>query len=621
MTKYKLVVTSVFLLILGTIIGYGIAKYNQSQNVIHDNQTSDNVGYIYTYERTDKVDKTDTRDLSNYSSKYSSTYQYMQYIYSTLDDDQSTDKLIQLLEEIENDTNVDRQFRASLAVIDKLVLVDPSLALQHVQTMKLEHKEELVKGLFRVWSKINMERAVDKAIGLSGKLRSAASSSILKECMQLDSCDYSTVYLSLNHDNSLNIFNLEFAESIDPKRLANLWRNAISNDELISNQPYLKVLASKWVSESGLAALQEIDQSLSSPQIKYDILDIALRSHAQNNPRESFEFALNFPISSEINNFFFSIFVSWVDINPIEAFTIVSNVEPAGRRRDFQQSIINIWTFDQPRTLLDYSEYIPQHLRDTAQKHALNQIAEEDPQSAIELANQILDTEQLEGGLSLILQTWSSNNVTAALDWLLNHEEYSTNVEFLKTVFGEYARYYPAKALQLTENMEVTKKLAVQQMVVASISETDALYARDLLSKMDPGSYIVNLHAVIRGLIRQGYPLEAIALIDNSLLNELQDNSPVNLIQDRFTHTVINEWLMIDPIDAYTNLARITNKKVASKLAQRLIADNQYDHNFEPAAIAEIQAYVLPEDETKVDEYELSRFPPNGEIMIRLRPQ
>lgn len=627
MNKDKLALMSFSLLVLGVLIGYGITKYNQTRYVIHNNQENERVivGYSSAYPQPDKEDITsilNAKEISIGSNRNSSIYQYMQYIYSTLTDESDPGYLVQILNEIQKEQNAERKFRASLAVIDKLGLTDPTLALQHVKSMKLERKEELIKGLFVVWSRIDMTDAVDNAIGLSGRFREAAASSILKECMHLDPCDYPTVYETLNYDNSLRLFYFDTAGSSDPKRLANLWRNAMSRGEqMVSNRLYLKVIARKWVSESGLPALKEIDRSLSNPQVKYDILEAVLQEYMHEKPRESFEFALNFPVSSEINSLFYSILASWVDINPIEAFTIVSTVEPPGRRRDFQQSILNYWTIDQPRSLLDYSENIPKQLRDTAQKQALEQIAKDDPQSAIELANQILSIEQLEQGISLILLSWSSNDVTSALDWVLSHEEYATNVGFLKTVIREYAKYYPDKALQLTENMEFTKRLALQQMVVASISETDAIYARDLLSKMDPGSYIVNSHAVIRGLVRQGYPLEAIALLDNSQMNKLQDSSSINFIQDQFRHTVINEWLMVDPFDAYTNLPRITNEKFASKLAQRLIADNRYYHNFEPAAIAEMQTYVLPEDETKVDKYEVSRFPPNGEVMIKLRPQ
>lgn len=191
MKKYKLAITSVFLLILGTFIGYGIAKYNQSRYVIPNNQVSDNVDYIYAYEQTDKVDRTDTRYLSDYSSKYSSTYQYMQYIYSYLNDASSDESLISLLEEIENETNAERQFRATIAVIDKLVLIDPNSALIHVQSMETSRKIDLVKGLFDAWSTTDMVSAIDKAKSLSGRLRDAATSSILKECLKLDSCEYS----------------------------------------------------------------------------------------------------------------------------------------------------------------------------------------------------------------------------------------------------------------------------------------------------------------------------------------------------------------------------------------------------------------------------------------------
>lgn len=160
--------------------------------------------------------------------------------------------------------------------------------------------------------------------------------------------------------------------------------------------------------------------------------------------------------------------------------------------------------------------------------------------------------------------------------------------------------------------MEITNKLAVQQMVVASISETDALYAMELLSKMDPASYLVNANAVIQGLVRQGYPLEAIAIVDNSSINELQDV---------FIHTIINEWLMIDPIDAYTHLSRITNEKIASKIAQRLIVENRFEPVFETEVIDKIQSFVLPENEYEVDDSEFPQIPPRGEIILKLRPQ
>ena len=438
MKKYKLAITSVFLLIFGTFIGYGIAKYNQSRYVIPNNQVSDNVGYIYAYEQTNKVVRTDTRYLSNDSSKYSSTYQYMQYIYSYLNDASSNESLIPLLEEIENETNAERQFRATIAVIDKLVLIDPNSALIHVQSMETGRKIDLVKGLFDAWSTSDMISAIDKAKGLSGRLRDAATSSILKECMKMESCEYSSVYETLNYDNSLSLIYFNVTESVSAKRLADLWKVAISNQDVIDSNPiHLQMLARKWVSESGLPALNEIDRSLSNPQVKHDILDIALETHARSNPRESFEFALNLPLSNEVNSLFFSIFTSWIDVDPVEAFTTVSNVEPAGRRRDFQRSVLNFWTYDHPRSLLNYAEYLPKQLRNEAQRNALARIAESDPQSAIKLANQTLDVKQLERGLGLILRTWCSNDVTSALDWLLNHEEYATNVEFLKTVFRE----------------------------------------------------------------------------------------------------------------------------------------------------------------------------------------
>ena len=613
MKTHKLVFISITLLIIGVMIGFGIAKYNQQRHVIPNIQTSENAGYGHVYPQSAKVNRTINRNSSRDLDKNTTTYQYMQHIYRTLDAEPSTQNLIQLLKEIETDTNVERKFRAILAVIEKFASIDPTLALHHIPSMNTDRKEELVKGLFEAWSIQDSQSAIDVAMTLSAGLRKSASAAILKQCRQTDICSYSDVYRYLDQDQFLSVTSIETTILGDAQQIADLWRHEVSSSKnLFEKRRILESLAEKWVAVSGLLALDKIDKTLSNPQLKFDILAIALQVHAKTNPKESIEFALNLPHSADLDEVLVDILQARIITDPVSTFEMLASVDQIGRRRELERSVIQAWANVRPYSLLEYSELLHGEVRFGARSSALLKITEKDPVAALQLAENTTNNVYKMRVLEDLLSVWAKDDAVSALNWLINHEQYQHEVELLRSVIREYSRYYPGKALDLTQDLDPMKKIAVQNEVIRSVSETDPLHARDMLTQMDEASGMVSAHTVGMALVRHGYPLEALSVIDNISEGQMQEMFYVN---------IVNQWLRYDPIDLYSKLSDITDKKVASKCAYALIRHNEFSQTFDEAEIAEITSFVLPENQDEMNVWDLPRHPSEGKIILHLDPQ
>ncbi|CAA6679386.1 MULTISPECIES: hypothetical protein [unclassified Lentimonas] len=293
-------------------------------------------------------------------------------------------------------------------------------------------------------------------------------------------------------------------------------RTAAASSSAVDNQSLLRVLISEWAKKDPLSAVmyaQEVNRT--------DLVYESLHQMAQQNPDEAFSWIeRNKSVDGDSRYLTMAVFQGIAQADPVDAVARVEQM-PIGSQRDELLSItVNQWAQQDVYAAFDWLEtaemtpqfpylynqmmgsYIEQDPFQAAalisdmepcenKRNFVSQvackIAERDVDYALEWV-QALDGEDKTYALQGVMDRWSSTNATAALGYIMNHQEAPDYQSLFTTVAMNMAHKDPEALAGAFETMDEWGQITAGEQLAAAYSLNDPNRGIEWLKSLKPGA-------------------------------------------------------------------------------------------------------------------------------------
>ena len=510
--------------------------------------------------------------------------------------------LIDLLRRTENIERASVRSDIQTVLVRKIASVDPKQALDWIIDVPKIRRAPLLSGLFRDWSIVKLDEAVEGAKSLSGTDGHIALEAIL----------------STREDLS-NPTLLDIAQELGAEEFALLQISATQTHKL------LETPSAAWdvlVNDSVENAKQlDLFQLVASTWMEQEGLDVLLRA-ATAFPHENDRIALSKFIEAIVGDELGKAFdhvhnlaaedrgelpaglvLAAARVNPEVALKEIERWSNDSIHTHLQRIAATAWAQTDPPGMLNKLEQVPQFTRANALKIAFTHLAYVSPAEAIQNlahANQFLSAKAMLP--QIIAKQWSRRDPEAALQWSISYagSNNSLRERLVMNVFRQLIVSDIDKALEISKDIRSTYLSGLPEAtydVVETLGRMGKIEeAIALLPKLD----INGVHFAILDLgwrlVEASEPYAAIELGAN-----IPSPDPSIIISGPATYFngVFGLWASRDPQQLFYSLQSFTSPLLRS-MAARALVDKQGSR---PALSEESVAYA----KALVDEYPLTK--------------
>lgn len=519
--------------------------------------TNDSRGSVERSQVSGKVDRERELGLLKFLSLAPSAFERTEALYSLL---LSADAkvLTDLLRQSKNIGSEHLQHSTQTAIVQRFAAIAPKTALSTIGDLPQERRIPLTSTLFGEWSLIDLDEAIAHAKTFEESKQYAVLRGILDSQERLSQDAKEEIANRLEID--LSVFDrLTFSESISEEWDA-LIADARSN---LSQTADLIGLAHKWVNQSGLAAIAQIDKSLKNPILKKVVVGSVLQRALLSDPKTTLQHALVF--EGDLREFVMeTIARAWASIGPNEAMESITSIETARIRRQMLEHFVSAWANFDPKEVFEKFDLVPENLQSLAQEQAIRALAKTTPEEAVKYLEEISD-EYLQFELTMEIATeWSEENVLEALNWVLSEQFTDAALEriVLITVLRSLAAENPELALQTALDQPLDLMgLGLDATVIEEVARSDLERALSMLAQVREGytkSYATV--AVGKALVRNNETDRAL---------ELAQQLPEEY-RDSYYDLVVNEWAYSDPKSLVGEIDKLPSAEAKYRAAMDL---------------------------------------------------
>ena len=503
------------------------------------------------------------------------------------------DLLSELVEQSREVAPLNRKNRAQQAIFQRLASINPWIALEQSKTFP-DHRQHLIVGsVFEEWSKADLGQSVEAAVSLEGERKLGAIHGILRSRNEISEELRSELVQQLD---------LEYipTDSYALESMLDLYEDpesawiALLNDQH-SDDPQtglLMQIAHSWVDTNGFSALREINDSLRGD---YDfqgnlhnfisILNSVIYRVARQDIQDALSQALtldNDPgqyIAKEIAKL-------WAESDPRAAYATLMKFEEESDRLVLESTVLGVWARMDPTSLLNELNAVSDRMRSFAKQLAISSISEESPQIAAEMIVNMEDSATKLDIAWSIASSWSGQDPTGALEWVLNtpHLQDIKN-DLLRVVIPELVQVDPQLAFSAALKQPIAEKeIGLEVTVVAHLAKEDWNGAILLLPQVREGrTKNAAYSAVGQTLVREGEIHEAFNLAE-SLSDKLRKS---------FHEFIIKSWSAHDPSDLVDSLDELPSKEAQSYAASLLLNPHPLPNLLTEEEITRVKSFLL----------------------------
>lgn len=518
---------------------------------------SDSRGDVERSRTTATVDRDRELGLLRFLSRAPSVFERTEALYSLL---LSADAMMltNLLQQSNNIGSEHLQHSTQTAIVQKFAEVDPKIALSSIGDLPRERRNPLTSTVFGEWSLIDLDAAVAHAKTLEESKQYLALQGILVAHENLSQDAKKGIANQLEID--LNVFEqLTVSESISEE-----WEALIVDERSnLAQTADLIGLAHKWVNQSGLEAIAQIDKSLNDATLKKAVIGSVLQQALLKDPQATLQQALVF--EDDLREFVMATIArAWASIGPEEAMESITSIETPKTRRQMLEHFVSAWANFDPKEMFENFDLVPENLQSLAQEQAIRALAKTTPEEAVKFLEEISD-EYLQFELTMEIATeWSEKNVLEALNWVLSEQFTDAALEriVLTTVLRSLAAENPELALQTALDQPLDLMgLGLDATVIEEVARSDLERALSMLAQVREGytkSYATV--AVGKALVRNNETDRAL---------ELAQQLPEEY-RDSYYDLVVNEWAYSDPKSLVGEIDKLPSTEAKYRAAMDL---------------------------------------------------
>ncbi len=390
-----------------------------------------------------------------------------------------------------------------------------------------------------------------------------------------------------------------------PLDAATAWHNYIKehvrNTGTISDGHVeaLQHLATNWVEQEGIDAIQSISTSLEA-DLRLPVLDHVLINVAKNNPQLALDSALGIRQAGG-NRLVEEVVFYWAGVDPKSVLFRVAQVSlDQDTLEGLQHSIVTKWAYQSPETLIKDYEQIPDDLRMYGLEVAIGAMASDSPESASQYLNLIRDDiGNKRAAAREIANQWVKRNVSDAFQWVRTSrdvEEFRSGLE--ADILRSLARMDTPTAFNMALEQPIKEsEIGLEVSVILEAARADITEALGLLDKVRPGATKVAAYNVVgTELAREGNLDGAL-----SLATQLSETDRAN-----FESLVVYRWSNANPVLVLDKIEQLAAESLRSRAALTAWTSGQIRRELSKEQLDKLKSYMNQESLDSLEEIRLT---------------
>ncbi len=315
---------------------------------------------------------------------------------------------------------------------------------------------------------------------------------------------------------------------------------------------------------------------------------------------DTFEKTLKFSGQSR-KHMLMSLIDQWTDVEPREAYSTVSLIEPIDFRLWLQYIVLKQWGKKQPRIVMEDLMSFDPRIGWVAEREAMLAIAIESPSEA----SKYFETGQLYGlELDLVVEiakSWTKQDPESALDWIQNEENitefarYSGILSSLVALAQQDPKESLLKALELgPQGRRIGIYNDYDTDVMIQIASDNSLLALELLNKVNHDGRELALALVVGKYLVMDRRFDA-AL---SLGDTLHSND-----SEMYASSILGRWSQQDPIHLLQHIHNLPEALVPLA-AEALLIENaspKWFQFFDESIVSELEAKLSVDEKEHLE--------------------
>ncbi|MCY3540444.1 MAG: hypothetical protein OXH31_00835 [Gammaproteobacteria bacterium] len=481
---------------------------------------------------------------------------------------------------------------ARQVIIGNLSAINPQEALRLLNEVSVFSFNNLIATLFREWSVLGLEEAVETATTLPGPSRTVALQAILETRDDLSEEQQRTIAKQLKDEE---YFLMLVSETNASKSLADpqeSW-NILLNDDVddSSQTESFSKVAEVWTEQIGFEVLSKIYE-MQDFGINVDLVSAI----GQLDLSDALDYTRGLSDENAKQSLSRIIVRDWARTDPKAALAASLTFEPSSVASTLEGVVALTWARTAPLDFIENIETISERPRLLSLEIAFSTIARKEPRRAIAMLSSV---ESYVGNTSSILNRvvdeWAEQQPDTAADWILNNftQEDPQRQLLLVEVLPRVARRDPYHAFELAMEQPIPSEgfelefYVMQEIVYGG----DIEVAKELLPRVREKSKPFVYDDVGRAMVDVGQTSEAL-----KLGQDLEESD-----QSSFYLTVLDWWVFQKPTNFYESLESLPSSDIKSLAARQLVLRNQLNPIFTNEQIEQARTFLNSEDKALLE--------------------
>lgn len=427
-------------------------------------------------------------------------------------------------------------------LLSRLVALNPAQALEFAMQRLEPNRSTMMTMVFQEWAQGDLRGAIQHVKNLPSNDRRLIKNSIFISSEEYSPDEIRIIERELAID--LNPPSLGFhgtvispdhgihpvSTQVDPLvgdsigNPSRLWYDIVekARPNSIHFQDLAEV-ATAWVNESGIGALEVIRTSLTDYNMRKNVLRQTLVRLMPTLPTQAFDFALKTQFPGR-NKTIGSMVSEWARTDPIAAINRVHSMSSSEFRRHLERRVFSNWLSDNsltidfdgdPSLILDSLHLIPEGLQGKASAVATQRMVwSASPIEAAETVLRLDEHSQLEATRTLVKE-WYRKDRESALEWIKTKPEIeSVRTEALNTLVWSIAPGEPKVAFEIARELPTPDHgFGLEGEVIATLAQFRPDTAKELLPQVREGKTKLRAYlSVANVMLRSGRTKESLEL-------------------------------------------------------------------------------------------------------------
>lgn len=479
----------------------------------------------------------------------------------------------------------------------RLAALNPTRALYYVTSLPHSRQEALVAAVFREWSLVDLDSAVEHVQPLRGSLKRTALREILRVRDELTQDERYAIGAKVGARSFVSVILAEETASTFRENPESAW-DAILTDAVPDELQYdlLVNIAQALVDRDGLASVLGLLETNTTSVGNSALLSLISKA-ASVNPVETFG------VFEDVTgwtgrNIYAQIMRAWARADPIASLKFLSALETDVDLQLLRMAIVETWASTNPEGLVDQLHLIPQSLQSVARDKAMEQLGRRDPIFALQLVKTPDNGFNWNPHAYLVLRSWEETDPDGKLHWVLTAQNFPSSDAreqvIRSTIINTAGVSSPQRAIDLAQQHDGTdadsNDTALEVHVIDSLARVDVELALSLIATIHKKNrYDAYARVGWQLAISQDYKM-ALKLAEHVSEEDQMD----------YHRRVISAWFRGSPADLIPYLDELPTREIQLYAARSLYNDYVIHGSLEEAQLDQVMPHLAEEDMEKV---------------------